>query len=50
MAIQAQLPTRQLGKNGPQVPAPGWGLMELSVGYGAKPMFVEVDIGELLSM
>ena len=28
------IPTHQLGKNGPQVPALGFGLMGLSVGYG----------------
>lgn len=36
MASQ-RLPTRQLGKNGPQVPALGFGLMELSVAYGKAP-------------
>lgn len=28
-----QLPTRQLGRDGPQVPQLGFGLMELSTGY-----------------
>ena len=28
-----QLPTRQLGRDGPQVPQIGFGLMELSTGY-----------------
>lgn len=36
MASQ-RLPTRQLGKNGPQVPALGFGLMELSAAYGKAP-------------
>ena len=31
-----QLPTRKLGKNGPQVPAMGFGVMNLSIFYG-KP-------------
>lgn len=31
----AQLPTRQLGKNGPQVTALGFGMMGLSIAYGA---------------
>jgi aryl-alcohol dehydrogenase-like predicted oxidoreductase len=34
--MPAQLPTRKLGKNGPQVPALGFGLMGLSAFYG-KP-------------
>ncbi|KAF8863902.1 aldo/keto reductase [Acephala macrosclerotiorum] len=33
-----KLPTRQLGKDGPQVPQLGFGLMELSIGYGATPL------------
>uniref|UniRef100_A0A0D6R4I7 NADP-dependent oxidoreductase domain-containing protein n=1 Tax=Araucaria cunninghamii TaxID=56994 RepID=A0A0D6R4I7_ARACU len=38
MATSAQLPTRKLGKNGPQVTALGFGLMGLSAFYGAaKP-------------
>ncbi|KAK6387519.1 hypothetical protein LTS17_000788 [Exophiala oligosperma] len=37
MAPPNQLPTRQLGKDGPQVPAPGLGLMGLSAGYGQAP-------------
>ena len=32
------VPTSQLGKDGPQVPRPGWGLMELSIGYGLTPL------------
>lgn len=32
-----QLPKRQFGKNGPQVPSLGFGLMGLSSGYGAVP-------------
>ncbi|CAM1507430.1 Fc.00g070710.m01.CDS01 [Cosmosporella sp. VM-42] len=35
MAPAAQLPIRQLGKNGPKIPSTGFGLMGLSVGYGA---------------
>ncbi|KAJ3527971.1 hypothetical protein NM208_g10441 [Fusarium decemcellulare] len=35
MAPPAQLPLRQLGKNGPKIPAVGFGLMGISVGYGA---------------
>lgn len=31
------LPTRQLGKNGPNVPAMGFGLMGLTGVYGAAP-------------
>lgn len=33
--MPAQLPTRKLGKNGPQVTAMGFGLMGLSAFYGA---------------
>jgi aryl-alcohol dehydrogenase-like predicted oxidoreductase len=32
--MSPQLPTRKLGKNGPQVPAMGFGLMGLSAFYG----------------
>ncbi|KAJ4174464.1 hypothetical protein NW754_004880 [Fusarium falciforme] len=35
MAPPAQLPLRQLGKNGPKIPAVGFGLMGISIGYGA---------------
>ncbi|UPL03928.1 hypothetical protein LCI18_014862 [Fusarium solani-melongenae] len=35
MAPPAQLPLRQLGKNGPKIPAVGFGLMGLSIAYGA---------------
>ncbi|KAK3935160.1 NADP-dependent oxidoreductase domain-containing protein [Diplogelasinospora grovesii] len=35
MAPPAQLPTRKLGKNGPHIPAVGFGLMGLSVAYGS---------------
>ncbi|RGP61745.1 alcohol dehydrogenase [Fusarium sporotrichioides] len=35
MAPPAQLPLRQLTKNGPKIPAIGLGLMGLSIGYGA---------------
>ena len=31
------VPLRQLGKNGPSVPALGFGLMGMSVAYGAVP-------------
>ncbi|KAI8670141.1 hypothetical protein LRP88_01419 [Fusarium phalaenopsidis] len=34
MAPPAQLPLRQLGKNGPKIPAVGFGLMGLSIAYG----------------
>ncbi|KAG5785022.1 hypothetical protein H9Q73_001291 [Fusarium xylarioides] len=35
MAPPAQLPLRQLTKNGPKIPSIGLGLMGISVGYGA---------------
>jgi hypothetical protein len=35
MAPPAQLPLRQLTKNGPKIPAIGFGLMGISIGYGA---------------
>ncbi|KAM0433278.1 hypothetical protein ACHAPT_004154 [Fusarium lateritium] len=35
MAPPAQLPLRQLGKNGPKIPAVGFGLMGISIAYGA---------------
>ncbi|KAM0219474.1 hypothetical protein ACHAQI_000857 [Fusarium lateritium] len=35
MAPPAQLPLRQLGKNGPKIPAIGFGMMGLSIAYGA---------------
>ncbi|KAH7127655.1 NADP-dependent oxidoreductase domain-containing protein [Dactylonectria macrodidyma] len=35
MAPPAQIPLRQLGKDGPQIPVIGFGLMGMSVGYGA---------------
>lgn len=31
------VPTRQLGKNGPLVPALGFGLMGMAGTYGSKP-------------
>ncbi|KAI1388964.1 Aldo/keto reductase-like protein [Hypoxylon trugodes] len=34
MAPPKTIPTRQIGKNGPQVPRLGFGLMGMSVGYG----------------
>ncbi|KPM44824.1 hypothetical protein AK830_g1743 [Neonectria ditissima] len=34
MAPPAQLPLRQFGKNGPKIPAIGFGLMGMSIGYG----------------
>ncbi len=34
MTPPASLPTRKLGKDGPEVTAIGFGLMGLSVGYG----------------
>ena len=33
----AQFPTRKLGKAGPEIPALGFGLMGLSIGYGVVP-------------
>lgn len=30
-------PTASLGKNGPKVPALGFGLMGMSIGYGTAP-------------
>lgn len=38
MAPPAQLPLRQLAKNGPKIPAIGFGMMGLSVAYG-KPEY-----------
>lgn len=35
MAPPAKLPLRKLAKNGPEIPAVGFGLMGLSIGYGA---------------
>ncbi|KAL4723900.1 hypothetical protein ACLX1H_009545 [Fusarium chlamydosporum] len=35
MAPPAQLPLRQLTKSGPKIPAIGFGLMGISIGYGA---------------
>ncbi|RGP62798.1 alcohol dehydrogenase [Fusarium longipes] len=35
MAPPTQLPLRQLTKNGPKIPAIGFGLMGISIGYGA---------------
>ena len=37
MASPGRLPTRQLGKGGPQIPELGFGLMELSTAYGKAP-------------
>jgi aryl-alcohol dehydrogenase-like predicted oxidoreductase len=31
------VPLRTLGRNGPKVPAIGFGLLGMSVAYGAKP-------------
>lgn len=36
MPVQS-VPLRKLGKNGPGVPALGFGLMGMSVAYGATP-------------
>ncbi|KAF4983567.1 hypothetical protein FZEAL_1046 [Fusarium zealandicum] len=35
MTPPAQLPLRQLGKDGPKIPSVGFGLMGMSIGYGA---------------
>jgi aryl-alcohol dehydrogenase-like predicted oxidoreductase len=37
MSTPHKIPTRQLGKDGPQVPSLGFGLMGLSVAYGTPP-------------
>ncbi|KAI1081159.1 Aldo/keto reductase-like protein [Whalleya microplaca] len=37
MTPPRQLPTRQLGKAGPQIPSLGFGMMGLSVAYGKAP-------------
>lgn len=36
MPVQS-IPLRQLGRNGPKLPAMGFGLMTLSGGYGTPP-------------
>jgi aryl-alcohol dehydrogenase-like predicted oxidoreductase len=33
----ASIPLRQLGKNGPKVPAPGFDLMSMCGAYGTPP-------------
>lgn len=35
MAPPTKIPTRRLGRNGPEVAAVGFGLMGLSLAYGA---------------
>lgn len=49
MAPPAQLPLRQLVKNGPKIPAVGFGLMGLSIAYGTteyvcRPITTTVSI------